>query len=453
MVSAWSIPKARRQSLSSSNKLNPGPGTYSPENTNRSHNISLTQSPLSLYKNNPAFSIGKEKRQSFVSGIGPGSGKYQIENKFQFKTSPKYSFGLKTSTNFNNSSITPSPNTYNSNDQYVSRKSPTYSIGVSREQSPTDLFRKLKIMTPGPGQYDQQSTLNSTMGKTFGREKRINTLPDTPGPGTYDNNKFIAYLENPPQYSFGSEKRTQTFESSTPAPGTYEIDKSTMIKVGGFISKNGRCQIDCSQTPGPGKYSFDISSIKRKSENPVFGKSLRSSPTRNDSPGPNEYEMPPIDIYKKRTSNNTIFGQSDRPRLSSIGNPGPGQYKEKPMWNTGIEFTMSGRKNDLNLNNTPGPAFYDPNIKPIKIQTQNILFGKSKRDSPECRLYNTSQAPGPGNYQILNNSVIKQDPKFSFTKARRGSIKSQNITPGPADYKIPPIFADVPKYLLNNVNN
>jgi len=58
--------------------------------------------------------------------------------------------------------------------------------------------------------------------------------------------------------------------------------------------------------------------------------------------------------------------------------------------------------------------------------------------------------PGPASYNTYYNQfILKSEPKHSFPHANRLE-KFRSMTPGPADYNIPPLFANVPKYSLNN---
>lgn len=59
-------------------------------------------------------------------------------------------------------------------------------------------------------------------------------------------------------------------------------------------------------------------------------------------------------------------------------------------------------------------------------------------------------------FQVHAGGIIITFPKelsfclFRFGTSQRPGIESGEGIPGPATYKIPPMFADVPKYLMNN---
>lgn len=56
--------------------------------------------------------------------------------------------------------------------------------------------------------------------------------------------------------------------------------------------------------------------------------------------------------------------------------------------------------------------------------------------------------PGPADYRNYELKGPKA-PKFTFAKSLRDDMAT-GTTPGPGSYKLPPKFADVPKYLMPN---
>lgn len=98
------------------------------------------------------------------------------------------------------------------------------------------------------------------------------------------------------------------------------------------------------------------------------------------------------------------------------------------------------------MSHVPGPGAYDNKNSWLTGQGRYTV-GKGSRDQSSL-----SFVPGPGTYDKSGDIKLK-DPKGKITFGKDSRIKYEsNKTPGPGSYTLKSTFADVPKYLLPNMN-
>ena len=106
-----------------------------------------------------------------------------------------------------------------------------------------------------------------------------------------------------------------------------------------------------------------------------------------------------------------------------------------------------GKKREFkeNLEDSPGPAQYNPKMVLAKKSEPKFKIGSSIRPPPA----ELKKIPGPGSYEYepksLNNQILSG--KFG-TEPREKRIK--NFVPGPGTYKIPTKIVEAPKYLVQS---
>ncbi|XP_074252579.1 sperm-tail PG-rich repeat-containing protein 2 isoform X6 [Saimiri boliviensis] len=213
-----------------------------------------------------------------------------------------------------------------------------------------------------------------------------------------------------------------------------------------------------------------------------FGNSSgRQELSKKSSPGPGQY-----DIVQKKTSyyeNVNIKRDQQQnycsfiPRLYEVivlqakkkGVPGPGKYDIKSQFQKTESMTqnandaspafLSQSQRFLPMKSiTPAPGTYnEPRtaIKSLKkTGLKNIPFGQSAvRFTQDIR---TEEMPGPGFYNILNNTIIanirnicsKKQEKCAFGSSVPRTFflvqKEACVTPGPADYQYGGISDELP---------
>ena len=322
-------------------------------------------------------------------------------------------FGTVVRTSLASKTRVPGPGTYQS---------------AAREDGPKYSFRprldsSLTNITPGPGAYSvshlekTKSRVPSVALGTGGRKEK--EREESPGPGQYNpSGKGLGG----PKWSLGSKPRGD-LNSTTPAPGSYDIPSST--QKGGFTMGRKTTAQDSSPGPGPGAYLS--TSLRTSSPGFSVGKCSRGTTAKSQdkSPGPGAYTP-----TKLHTVPNTSFGK-DR-RLSLPGperTPGPGAYRLLRDSVAGPRYTMQGRSQRDFSEKTPGPGQYDlSKYEKVKDKVPGVVMGKGRRESTHSR--SLSDVPGPGDYDVSGN---RGGPKWAFGQQERLAAPASD-TPAPGAY-------------------
>ena len=115
-----------------------------------------------------------------------------------------------------------------------------------------------------------------------------------------------------------------------------------------------------------------------------------------------------------------------------------------------MSIKIGQKPKDLSMSYVPGPGAYDND----KYNKSSWLSGQGRYSVGKSARHHMSQSfvPGPGAYDKSNQIKLKE-PKGKVTFGKDSRIKYENSkTPGPGSYTLKPTFADVPKYLLPNMN-
>ncbi|XP_058403521.1 sperm-tail PG-rich repeat-containing protein 2 isoform X4 [Diceros bicornis minor] len=242
-------------------------------------------------------------------------------------------------------------------------------------------------------------------------------------------------------------------------------------------------------TLGPAYYKpqFDFSNATLKYKGIHFGSSLgRLQLPIKSGPGPGQYDV----VQKKTPHYENINIKKDQqqnyclylPRFYEViilqegkkGVPGPGKYDIKSQFQKTESMTSS--VNDASpaflsqsprfvpiKSITPAPGTYNESrtaFKSLKTTPglKNTPFGQSAaRFTQNSR---TEEMPGPGFYNILNNTIIDNFSNTCLKKQKQGAFgssvprtfflvqKEAFTTPGPADYQVGGI-SDEPPNLTN----
>ena len=164
----------------------PGPGMYNP-NFNIEH------------KQNEKYTMRPKTAQIRSNSVNPGPGQYCIRNDRSDMKQPSYIFGKETKllpTNKEYKYI-PGPGNYTANDKSVSNMAPKFSFGKD-ERGTQNTSR---LMTPGPGQYQNKNQFGSggpKISMSFVRPQSVGIKTNVPGPGMYSSSNVN--LTKAPQY-------------------------------------------------------------------------------------------------------------------------------------------------------------------------------------------------------------------------------------------------------------
>ncbi|RZF46009.1 hypothetical protein LSTR_LSTR006775 [Laodelphax striatellus] len=205
---------------------------------------------------------------------------------------------------------------------------------------------------------------------------------------------------------------------TSPGPAHYKIppsigykdhNKTKWIMPAYSIGlKNKRAE--GSALPGPGYMTRDQTRFGYQ-RGPAFTIKKRT-PLRtagSSGPGPGTYNLEQY-ITKKTP----VFSFGKRPPSSQIPvGPGPASYnvrKDKPE---GPAFAILGRESKKILDNSPGPAAYNPNYKSVDPKPRVITFS-GRTEPPGGKGF----GPGPGHYKydLLNRRAA---PKHSFGRKHK----------------------------------
>uniref|UniRef100_A0A8D1QRC1 Sperm tail PG-rich repeat containing 2 n=1 Tax=Sus scrofa TaxID=9823 RepID=A0A8D1QRC1_PIG len=294
---------------------------------------------------------------------------------------------------------------------------------------------------------------------------------DHVGPGSYQ----VPFLKQQaaggyaPFLSLAARESTLTVASNTekaiPGPGHYNVSEVQKISRALTVSRSVYVPSipSCGQsygyhineddsiikhfppasdgTLGPAYYKpqFDFSNVTLKYKGIHFGNSLgRLELPIKLGPGPGQYDI----IQKKTTHYENINIKKDQQ---------PNYYSNLPRFYEVIILQEEKKRFVPVKSITPAPGTYTESrtaFKPLKktIGLKNTPFGQSAaRFTQDSR---TEKTPGPGFYNILNNTLIdnlrntclKKQKKSAFGSSVPRTLflvqKKMFTTPGPADYKV-----------------
>ncbi|XP_077618441.1 sperm-tail PG-rich repeat-containing protein 2 isoform X2 [Crocuta crocuta] len=338
---------------------------------------------------------------------------------------------------------------------------------------------------PGPGHYNvSEAQYNVKGGHSLqNREKRFKKfVSDGPGPASYDqfyhgtsdtmNRKVLQKFSRSPTVS------RSVYVPSIPSCGrSYGYD----INEDGSIIKHFPPASDSTLGPAYYKPQFDFSNASLKYKGIHFGQALgRLQLPMKSGPGPGQYDI----VQKKTPHYENINIKKDQqqnycsylPRFYEViilqeekkGVPGPGKYDIKsqfqktesmiPSVNDASPAFLSQSQRFVPMKSiTPAPGTYNESRTAFNSLKKtpglkNTPFGQSAaRFTQDSR---TEEMPGPGFYNILNNTdntsniCLKKKKKSAFGSSVPRTLfvvqKEAFTAPGPADYKVGGVSDQLP---------
>ena len=306
-VPCFKFDKGERDDLNinQDNLKYPGPNRYSLD-----LKFSSSSTPSWTFSQEERFPYMKKKNKKILNIEVPGPGAYKV-NEFVGKEGPFYSFSkieenhvlldkdelkklkefpsvgkylnsirylsdypfytfshLKTQKIINDKEekTTPGPGNYNPNKEMSSTytKGPFWSWASSKvnrdEEAIKKESKKIHIVTPGPGQYNNKIG-NIPQGPQYTMRKILKKVKiiDFPGPGQYNT---INNRSGGPQYTISKEKRDSDLKKvekdNYPGPGSYKIKDVDLVKSF-TISKSEKVMKRKDSVPGPGSYKIPSS--------------------------------------------------------------------------------------------------------------------------------------------------------------------------------------------------
>jgi hypothetical protein len=243
-------------------------------------------------------------------------------------------------------------------------------MGKSKEKAATG---RAQGWTPGPGKYNLDS--KKANGVTFTKSLRDGPrqAETTPGPGEYTVVQGQHKGAVKKGITMGSRPVSAATENRSPGPQTYNVEqprpyeKKQVVQSIGKAEREDLCK-GSSVRAGPG--SYDISKNIFAPAPITIPKAPRGSMISDEGgPGPGQYEYRPLTAQKSVTDKST-FGKAPGKSLVTVNTPGPGQYN----------LEVGGK------------------------QKQGCTIGKSQRNSAQDKIV----VPGPGNYNIATDSLVRK---------------------------------------------
>ncbi|XP_016066689.1 PREDICTED: sperm-tail PG-rich repeat-containing protein 2 [Miniopterus natalensis] len=254
-----------------------------------------------------------------------------------------------------------------------------------------------------------------------------NTEEAVPGPGRYNISEKQKTSRSP-----------AVFRIAVPSIPSYGQSYGYHINDDDSIRKHSPPANDSTLGPAYYKPQFDFSSATLKYKGIHFGKSLgRLQLPIKSGPGPGQYDI----AQKKTTHYENINIKKDQPKNYCLHLP---RYYE-------VIILQEEKKRFAPMKSTiPAPGTYNESrtaFKPLKKKptSKETPFGQSAARFQEDS--KTEEMPGPGFYNILNNTVIDNSSKACLKKQRKSAFgssvprtfflhqKEAFTTPGPAAYQ------------------
>ena len=337
--------------------------------------------------------------------------------------------------------------------------------------------------SPGPSEYEQQSTIGrdcpkfTISGKIEPKERNdqddkgigYQVIPSSVGNGPKyslrGRPKEAKQEQTPgPSYvppAFGKDAKTSAFhikrepkgknEKTSPGPGEYAVPST--IGAGKKFSMKGRVfppEMGESAGPGPAEYNPEFDAVMPKVQQSSMHIRPAERKQKDTGPGPGLYSIP-----STLNQNPVSFHKRTEQHIDKIS-PGPAKYNYDPQIGSdarkytmrsridvkkdvlsvpyyvlestigqGRKSTLHGRPKDAKIESSPGPDFMPPSFG---SDSHKFSFGNRRDISKRST---SASVPGPGEYDV--GTTIGKGLKFSL-KGREKIPEEKDINPGPAAY-------------------
>ncbi|XP_032316045.1 sperm-tail PG-rich repeat-containing protein 2 [Camelus ferus] len=322
-------------------------------------------------------------------------------------------------------------------------------LSLAARESTLTVASNTEKAVPGPGHYDVSEVQYNIKGghSLQNREKRFKTfISDGPGPASYDRS-YPGTLDLINREVLVSKERLQakisralTVSRSVDVPSIpcgrsygYHINEDDSI------IKHFPPASDSTLGPAYYKPQFGFCSVTLKYKGIHFGNSLgRQELPIKSGPGPGQYDI----TQKKAPHYENINIKKDQQQNYCLNLP---RLYE-------VIIQQEEKKRFVPLKSiTPAPGTYNESrtaFKPLKkiAGLKNTPFGQcAARFTQDTR---TEKIPGPGFYNILNNTLIDNFSNTYLKKQKKSAFgssvprtffliqKEVFTTPGPADYQV-----------------
>ena len=313
-----------------------------------------------IYESSNAFSFGHEKKDFSKTLLNSEQLKTPIVGKYTqdiiSKPTGGYIFNKEKKLKQKRPK-TPGPGRYNVNDNFFGKDTPKYSMGKRPKEIKID-----KTKTLGPGSYtitteNYENTIGKrTISRHFGKDKRLKYKENTiPGVGKYEVTSY---------YDLGKNQKNKfTIPKSSRFLQTTKTEENNK-------NKKADTKTDTKKDTKDNKNIPNYYQIK-----PLFGNegtkpSIRGKPKerkREKTPGPGQYDVDKAITKTLRAAPSVSFGHGKKLDFTDLAKkknvPGPiydvnsgFNVKDKSRIHT-IKYSKTQKKKD-NKFQTPGPGSY-----------------------------------------------------------------------------------------------
>lgn len=345
-VQNLNVPATRAMSTLNKEQLqSPGPGNYNP-------------APIVVKAKTPAINFGSEKRPNHLvskHNEAPGPGNYNNGGDFG-KGVPTAKIGIRY--DGPKRLDVPGPGAYDSKEAVIK---PASSQSVRFNNSKRgDIVKREDLEKPGPGNYNQGSTLKGDKGFSLGGKAKAK-YNENPGPGAYDARNDLTKAATGSMRVPTAKRKTFMQEAPTEMPGPGNYDQGSAFKGDKGFSIGAKQAAKYNENPGPGAYD-----------------------ARNDLTKAATGSMR-VPTAKRKT-----FMEEAPTEM-----PGPGNYDQGSAFKADKGFTLGG-KQPQKYNENPGPGAYEARNEVIKASQPSMRLASAKRTTFMENAPN--DLPGPGNY-------------------------------------------------------
>ncbi|XP_073748097.1 sperm-tail PG-rich repeat-containing protein 2 isoform X2 [Callorhinus ursinus] len=359
-------------------------------------------------------------------------------------------------------------------------------LSLAARESTFTVASNTEKAVPGPGHYNvSESQYNIKGGHSLqNREKRFKKfVSDSPGPASYDQ-FFPGTLGIMNRKALQVKEHLQSKISRAPPTVYRSVDVPSIPSCGwsygydinedGRIIKHSPPASDSTLGPAYYKPQFGFSNATLKYKGIHFGNSLgRLELPIKSGPGPGQYDI----VQKKTPHYENINIKKDKqqnyclnlPRFYEViilqeekkGVPGPGKYDIKSQFQKAESMTPS--VNDASpaflsqsqrfvpmKSITPAPGTYNESRTAFNSLKKTPILKSTPFGQSAARFtqdFRTEEMPGPGFYNILNNTIIDNFSNTCLMKQKKSAfgssvprtlflVQKEGFTaPGPADYQ------------------
>lgn len=356
-------------------------------------------------KSAPAYSFPK-KTERRKDDPGPGPGAYEPSISFQRPRGAGFGTSIRNSFSGNSGLSTPSPIDYNPTTRASLKSAPAYTFG--------------------------------------GKEKGTGGRSKTPGPGTYNPDKYQDTVKpSMPALSIAFRPNDPTASEKKPAPNEYTLPSQQFNCQGPAASIKFRHEISGKDPgPGPGEYAVTSEGPAGAPEGKSFGVSRPGTTATNGVPGPAMYD-PNHDAVKSRPA---AWSMEKSMRMNNRYStaPGPGTYLHEPILehpaghgelsdNRSVPaYTFAGKTPPKRLPDSPAPCDYGLPNEPMRKSAPAYTF--RTKPVPE---HLKSKTPGPGAYQEGRGYTAVRPGTSSISIAHRLPENKLQKGPAPNAYSLP----------------